>query len=514
MRSDSGSTTSIWMATTDVPGLSRVSQDLRTSVCIIGAGIAGLSTAYMLARAGRAVVVIDDGPVGGGETGRTTAHLTAALDDRYYEIEKLHGAEGSRLAAESHTAAIDRIEAIASQEDIDCDFERVDGYLFLGGDSKRDELERELDATHRAGLHNTELVERAPIDFWNTGPALRFPRQGQFHPLKYLNGLVRAILRDGGQIYTQTHAEKIEDGEPCKVTTSDGHVITADQIVVATNSPVNDWVILHTKQAAYRTYVVGARVPRGSVPRALYWDTPDPYHYIRLQEVDSRIDSAQLEDILIVGGEDHKTGQEDDAERRFQCLEDWTRERFPMVKSFDFRWSGQVMEPIDYMAFIGKNPGTDEHTFIATGDSGNGMTHGTIAGILLTDLILGRKNPWASLYDPSRKTIRAAGEFLKENLNVAAQYADWATAGDVTSTEDIPAGSGAVLRRGAKKIAAFKDEQGTVHLRSAVCTHLYCIVDWNTSEKTWDCPCHGSRFDPYGKVINGPAITPLPEVDS
>ena len=514
MRSDSGSSTSIWMATTDVPELSRVSQDLRTSVCIIGAGIAGLSTAYLLARAGRAVVVIDDGPVGGGETGRTTAHLTAALDDRYYEIEKLHGAEGSRMAAESHTAAIDRIEAIASQEDIDCDFERVDGYLFLGGDSKRDELERELDATHRAGLHETELVERAPIDFWNTGPALRFPRQGQFHPLKYLNGLVRAILRDGGHIYTQTHAEKIEDGEPCKVTTSDGHVITADHIVVATNSPVNDWVILHTKQAAYRTYVVGARVPRGSVPRALYWDTPDPYHYVRLQEVDSRLDAAQLEDILIVGGEDHKTGQEDDAERRFKCLEDWTRERFPMVKDFDFKWSGQIMEPVDYMAFIGKNPGTDEHTFVATGDSGNGMTHGTIAGILLTDLILGRKNPWASLYDPSRKTIRAAGEFLKENLNVAAQYADWATAGDVVSTDDIAPGSGAVLRRGAKKIAAYKDDQGNLHLRSAVCTHLYCIVDWNSMEKTWDCPCHGSRFDPYGKVINGPAITPLPEADA
>jgi glycine/D-amino acid oxidase-like deaminating enzyme/nitrite reductase/ring-hydroxylating ferredoxin subunit len=514
MRSDSGSTTSIWMATTDVPHLSRVSQDLRSSVCVIGAGIAGLSTAYLLARAGRAVVVIDDGPVGGGETGRTTAHLTAALDDRYYEIEKLHGVDGSRLAAESHTAAIDRIEAIASQEDIDCDFERIDGYLFLGGDSTRDELERELDATHRAGLYDTELVDRAPIDFWNTGPALRFPRQGQFHPLKYLNGLVRAIIRDGGQIYTQTHAEKIEDGEPCKVTTSDGHVITADHIVVATNSPVNDWVILHTKQAAYRTYVVGARVPRGSVPRGLYWDTPDPYHYIRLQEVDSRLDSAQLEDILIVGGEDHKTGQEDDAERRFKCLEDWTRERFPMAKEFDFRWSGQVMEPVDYMAFIGKNPGTDEHTFIATGDSGNGMTHGTVAGILLTDLILGRNNPWASLYDPSRKTIRAAGEFIKENLNVAVQYADWATAGDVVSTDDIAPGSGAVLRRGAKKIAAYKDDQGNLHLRSAVCTHLYCIVDWNSMEKTWDCPCHGSRFDPYGKVINGPAITPLSEVGS
>lgn len=514
MRSDSGHTTSVWMNTTEVPELPAVKQDMRAGVCIIGAGIAGMTTAYLLARAGRAVVVIDDGPIGGGETGRTTAHLTAALDDRYYEIERLHGEEGARLAAESHTAAINRIESIASVEDIDCDFERIDGYLFLGSDSRKDELERELEAAHKAGLSDVELLEKAPLDFWDTGPVLRFPRQGQFHPLKYLNGLTRAILRDGGQIFSGTHAEKIEDGEPCRVTTTEGHVITADNVVVATNTPVNDWVILHTKQAAYRTFVIGARVPCNSVPHGLYWDTPDPYHYIRLQEVDARLDPDRTDEILIVGGEDHKTGQEDDADRRFQCLEDWTRERFPMVKSIDFRWSGQVMEPVDYMAFIGKNPGTDEHIYIATGDSGNGMTHGTIAGILLTDLIVGKKNAWEKLYDPSRKKLRAAPEFLRENLNVAAQYADWATAGEVDDLDNIAPGSGAVIRRGAKKIAVFKDDQGNVHQRSAVCTHLYCIVDWNSAERTWDCPCHGSRFDPYGNVVNGPAITPLAEIDS
>lgn len=501
----------MWMDTTDVPSLPQATQDMRTNVCIVGAGIAGMSTAYLLARAGRAVIVIDDGPVGGGETGRTTAHITAALDDGYYEIEKLHGEGGSRLAAESHSAAITRIESIASLEDIDCDFERVDGYLFLGGDSKRKKLEEELEAAHRAGLHEIELVEQTPLGFWNTGPALRFPRQAQFHPIKYLNGLTRAILRDGGLIFTGAHADKIEDGEPCKVTTSEGHVIAADHVVVATNTPVNDWVILHTKQAAYRTFVIGARIPRGLVPRGLYWDTSDPYHYIRLQEVDTLLDPDRADEILLVGGEDHKTGQEDDAEERFKCLEDWTRERFPMVKSIDFRWSGQVMEPVDYMGFIGKNPGTDEHIYIATGDSGNGITHGTIAGILLTDIILGRENPWKKLYDPSRKTLRAAGKFLKENFNVAVQYADWATQGKVGSYDEIEPGSGVVVRRGATKIAVFKDEQGTIHERSAVCTHLYCIVAWNSAERTWDCPCHGSRFDPYGNVVNGPAINPLGE---
>lgn len=501
------------MDTTDVQEYPRVAADMRTNVCIVGAGISGMTTAYLLARAGRAVIVIDDGQIGGGETGRTTAHITAALDDRYYEIEKLHGEAGARIAAESHTAAIDRIESIASLEDIDCDFERLDGYLFLGRDEKKKNLERELEAAHCAGLATVELLERAPLDFWDTGPALRFPRQAQFHPLKYLNGLARAIVRDGGQIFNFTHAEKIEDGEPAKVTTSEGHVIIADNIVVATNTPVNDWVILHTKQSAYRTFVIGAHVPRGSVPHGLYWDTPDPYHYIRLHKVDAALDPRSADEILIVGGEDHKTGQEDDAEERFKCLEVWARERFPMIKSVEFRWSGQCMQPVDYMGFIGKNPGTDEHIYIATGDSGNGITHGTIAGILLTDLIMGRKNAWSKLYDPSRVTLRATGEFLRENLNVAGQYRDWMTPGDVESYDDIAPGTGAVVKRGRKKIAVFRDDKGDIHQRSAVCTHLYCIVDWNTAERTWDCPCHGSRFDPYGQVVNGPAITPLPEVE-
>jgi len=508
MRSDSGRTTSVWMAT-DVPELPTLSHDIRTSVCVVGAGIAGMTVAYLLARAGRAVVVIDDGTIGGGETGRTTAHITASLDDLYQRVEKLHGIEGIRIAAESHTAAIDRIEAIASLEDIDCDFERVDGYLFRGDNPDKEILNRELESCHRAGLMDVELVERAPIASFDTGPALCVPRQAQFHSLKYLNGLARAIIRDGGQLFTGARATRIEDGEPAKVTTSDGHVITADSIVVATNSPVNDWIIIHTKQAAYRSYVIAARVPRGSVTRALYWDTEDPYHYIRLHEVDSVLDPGRKEELLIVGGEDHRTGQANDAEERFKRLEEWTRQRFPMISNIDFRWSGQILEPVDYMAYIGRNPGTDQHIFIVTGDSGNGITHGTIAGMLLTDLILGRKNPWSKLYDPSRVTLRATGSFLRENVNVASQYTDWVKGGDVGSYDDIAPGSGAVVRRGMTKIAVYKDDQGTIHELSAVCTHLYCIVDWNSGENTWDCPCHGSRFDSLGQVINGPAITPL-----
>jgi glycine/D-amino acid oxidase-like deaminating enzyme/nitrite reductase/ring-hydroxylating ferredoxin subunit len=502
------------MDTTEVPQFEPLTQDLRANVCVVGAGIAGMTTAYLLARAGRAVILIDDGLIGGGETSRTTAHLTAALDDRYYNIEKLHGEEGARLAAESHMSAIHRIETIASMEDIDCDFQRVEGFLFLGGNSKRAELERELEATHRAGINDTQLVDRIPFGFWDSGPALRFPRQATFHPLKYLKGLARAILRDGGKIYTGVHAEKIEDGEPARVTTSEGHVISADNVVMCTNTPVNDWLIIHSKQAAYRTYVIGARIPKGAVPDGLYWDTPDPYHYIRIQQGEDNSGRELEYDILIIGGEDHKTGQAADTEERFVRLERWARERFPMIERIQYRWSGQVIEPVDYMAYIGKNPGGDEHIYIATGDSGNGMTHGTIAGIILNELIQGRKHQWARLYDPSRVTLRATPEYVKENLNVAEQYKDWFTKGDVDESAEIKPGEGGVIGTGRGKTAVYRDERGTAHRLSAVCTHLYCIVHWNGTEKTWDCPCHGSRFDPYGKVINGPAIVGLSPVDS
>jgi glycine/D-amino acid oxidase-like deaminating enzyme len=455
------------MATAEVPSFPALEQDARAAVCVVGAGIAGMMTAYMLVRAGRDVIVIDDGPIGGGETGRTTAHLTAALDDRYGDIARVHGHKGARAAAASHAAAIDRIESIAAMEDIDCDFERVDGYLFPGERGKRRDLEREAAAARSAGLADVEVVARAPLETFDTGPALRFPRQAQFHPLKFLAGLTKATIRDGARIFCGTHASSIEDGAPALVRTGSGHVISANSVVVATNTPVNDWLILHTKQAAYRTFVIAARVPTDSVPAGLYWDTGWPYHYVRLY----RGGAAGGADLLIVGGEDHKTGQKDDADVRWATLERWTRERFPMIERIEYRWSGQVMEPVDYMGFIGKNPGPDEHIYIATGDSGNGMTHGAIAGMLLSDLVLGRRNAWSDLYDPSRISLRTAPRFAQENLNVAVQYSDWITGGDTSDYERIAPGTGAVVRKGTTKLAVYRDDAGEIHERSAVCPH-------------------------------------------
>ncbi len=514
MQSDSGSHVSIWMATARTPSQPALTEDTRADVCIVGAGIAGMTTAYLLAREGKSVVVLDDGPVGGGMTGRTTAHLSNAIDDRYFELERLHGEKGARLAAESHTAAIDRIESIVIEEKIDCDFERLDGYLFTPPHKSKKVLDDELKAAHRAGLTGVERTRRAPIDPFDTGAALRFPRQGQFHPLKYLAGLAHAITERGGRIFTGTHASKIEGGSTAHIEAGEGRVVTAGAVVVATNTPVNDRFAIHTKQAPYLTYVIGARVPRGSVTKALHWDTLDPYHYVRVQSVSPAVgDGAQEEeegyDVLIVGGEDHKTGQAQDADRRYARLERWARKRFPMIKEIEFQWSGQVMETIDGVAFIGRNPMDEPNVYVATGDSGMGMTHGTIAGMLITDLIMGRENEWATLYDPSRITLRAAGEFAKENLNVAAQFTDYVTPGEVESIDEIAPGEGAILRHGLGKAAVYRDAAGRVHERSAVCRHLGCIVAWNTDEKTWDCPCHGSRYDSYGKVISGPANVDL-----
>jgi glycine/D-amino acid oxidase-like deaminating enzyme/nitrite reductase/ring-hydroxylating ferredoxin subunit len=505
MESDSGRTTSVWMATGDVPEFGPLAHEASADVCVVGAGIAGLTTAYLLAREGKSVVVLDDGAVAGGETARTTAHLVNALDDRYYHLERLHGERGARLAAESHTAAVDQIEEIVEREGIDCDFQRLNGYLCVGPGQSTEQLGHELRAAHRSGLTEVEYVERLPYDAHDFGAALRFPDQGQFHILKYMDGLARAFTGLGGRLHTHTHADQIEgDGETARVTTSGGHVVTAGAVVVATNTPVNDLVSIHTKQAPYRTYVVGARVPGGAVPRMLLWDTEDPYHYVRLQSVD------EGHDVLIVGGEDHKTGQAEDFDERFRRLEEWTRERFPQVEAFEYRWSGQVMEPVDGLGFIGRNPGDSGNVYIATGDSGNGMTHGTIAGMLIRDLILGRDNAWATLYDPSRLSLRAGGEYARENLNVAAQYADHLTGGEVSSPDEVTAGTGAIMRRGLSKVALFRDAAGALHEFSAVCTHLGCVVAFNDKERSWDCPCHGSRFDPTdGHVLNGPAIEGL-----
>ncbi|MGQ0653318.1 MAG: FAD-dependent oxidoreductase [Betaproteobacteria bacterium] len=495
----------MWAATAQLPEFPPLSQTLHADACVIGAGIAGLSAAYFLAKAGRSVIVLDDGPIGGGMTGRTSAHLTNMMDDRYFEVERLHGRDSARLAAESHTAAIDMVERICRVEGIECEFKRVDGYLFLAAGDKPQTLDKELEAAHRAGLRNVTRVERAPFASFDSGSCLRFPHVARFHPLKYLAGLARAIQTMGGHIFTGTHAARVEGGTPALVEAG-GHDVTADSVIVATNVPINDRVAIHTKQAPYMTYVIGARLTgaglTGDVPDILAWDTGDPYYYVRREG-----------DVLIVGGEDHKSGQAHDTVERHARLEAWARQRFP-IGEVQFAWAGQIMETVDYLAFSGRNPLDEPNIYVQTGVSGMGLTHGTLGARIIADLILGLDNPWAGLYDPARKRVSAAGEFAAENLNMAAQYGDWLTGGDVASAAEIPNDSGAIVRRGLAKIAVYRDPAGALHERNAACPHLGCIVQWNHAEKSWDCPCHGSRFDRLGHVISGPANVDLEPVNS
>jgi glycine/D-amino acid oxidase-like deaminating enzyme/nitrite reductase/ring-hydroxylating ferredoxin subunit len=496
-----------------MPRCAKLTADVDCDVCIVGSGIAGLTTGYLLTQAGQNVVILDDGSIASGMTAVTTAHLSNAIDDRIAAIERWHGERGAFLAVESHTAAIDRIETIVDELHIDCDFKRVDGYLFLAPGDERELLDRELSAARRAGLP-AEMVARAPLEY-DTGPAIRFPNQARFHPYKYLADVANAIKDAGGRIYTNSHADHVQGGKEAKVEVGD-HTVSTGAIVVATNVPINDLLAIHTKQAPYMTYVIGAQVPAGAITDALYWDTLKAYHYVRLQPLadeDADTDHRHRYDLLIVGGEDHKSGQASDTDLRHARLESWTRAHFPHVQDIEFTWAGQCMETIDGLAFIGRNPLDEDNVFVVTGDSGMGITHGTIGGMLITDLILGKQNPWATLYDPARKPVRAAANFARENLNVAAQYVDWLRPSEVQSVREIQPGSGAVLRRGLSKVAVYRDDKGKTHECSAVCPHLGCIVHWNAAEHSWDCPCHGSRFDESGKVINGPSNSDLSPAD-
>lgn len=510
MKQKSEQTRSYWMTSESMPKQSVLSHDAAVDVAIVGAGIAGLSTAYLLAKAGVKVMVLDSRHLAAGQSQRTSAHLTNAHDDFYSEVEKIHGTDGIRIAAESHTAAIDRIEQNVRDEQIDCDFFRVPGYLFCSPDTRSDILDTELAAAQRAGIKGLEIVGRAPITSFDTGRCIRYPHQAQFHPLKYLAGLSQRIAQMGGAIHTGTSVQKVEGGgSQATIETAGGPVVKAKSVVVATNTPINDMYAMHTKMAPYLTYVIGAPIPRSSLTRALFWDTENPYHYVRTQPLNGD------KDLLIVGGEDHKAGQVVDQAERHARLEQWARERFSMMGPVEYRWSGMTMETTDGGAFIGRNPDDKPNVFIATGDSGMGLTHGTIAGMLLSDLVLGRENKWEKFYSPSRKPVAGMAwrNFVAENANVGVELVkDWMSLGDKPSTEELSPDEGTIRRRGLSLIAVYRDKANVIHECSAVCPHLGCIVHWNNLEKVWDCPCHGSRFDAYGQVVNGPAISPLKPV--
>ena len=503
-------TRSLWMRLDVLPDAPEAKGALTADTVIVGSGIAGLSAAYELATAGQKVIVVDRGAIAGGMTSRTTAHLAPICDDGLSNLIDLRDEELAKLFQQSQEAAVDRIEAIVGELDIECAFRRLDGFLFPAEGMKRQEAKEQLDKEFEAARKVGAVVEHAqglPFAGFKTAPALRYPRQGTFHPLRYLQALTRAIVDNGGQVFAYSPVIRIDSSsQDVSVHTEDGACITANHAIVATNSPINKRVELHSKMAPYRTYAMAFAIEHDTLPDALYWDIADPYHYVRLHP------GSGKSDYLIAGGEDHKSGEANDGAERFAKLEGWIRKLVPALGKEAHRWSGQVMATLDHCGYIGRDP-DDERVFVATGDSGQGITHGALAGLLIKNLIISGSSPWESVYDPSRKTAKAIGTYVSENVTAVKNFAEYLMPGELDSIEALQPGQGGILRDGLKRLAACRDRDGTLHVRSGVCTHLGCHVNWNATEQCWDCPCHGSQFAPDGEVLNGPALSPLEEAE-
>jgi glycine/D-amino acid oxidase-like deaminating enzyme/nitrite reductase/ring-hydroxylating ferredoxin subunit len=494
-------TNSVWSETPPAIQYGPLVGNVDVDVAVIGAGITGVTAARLLKLGGRRVALVESRRIGKGETGKTTAHLTEVTDLRFHKMISRFGEGGARLTLQGHRAAIDRIAAFVRELQIDCQFERVPGYLYAETAAQAKLVDQELKAAKKLGL-KVAPVEGLPLPF-TVLRAIRFEDQAQFQPRAYVLALAKGLDGDGSHIFEQTHVMEIEEGKPCRVTTEGGS-ITARDVIVAAHVPIANKFFTHTKLAAYRSYAVGAAVATPPSP-GLFWDTDEPYHYIRGHVVDGV-------PYLIVGGEDHKVGEVDDTTLPFERLEAYLRTRLGIdLAATDFRWSGQIIEPADGLPYVGRNAQSG-HVYIATGYSGNGMTNGTLAGMVLSDQVQDIPNPWSELYDATRfKPIASAAAFVSENIDFPKHLvADrLPPANDAEDIESLPAGEGVVVNVSGKKLAVYRNGHGDLSALSAVCTHLGCLVHWNTTEKSWDCPCHGSRFDPLGRVLNGPATAPL-----
>lgn len=498
---------SVWMHVEVAPEAAPLEEDHSTDVAVVGAGIAGLSIAYELVLRGLSVVVLDRGEIAGGMTARTTAHLAPICDDSLSELLSMRGQDLAKAFQTSQSAAVDRIEAIQAELEIDCEFRRLDGILFLDPESEESVLDDEVSAAKDIGV-TLKRGKGLPLRTLEDRSYLRYPAQATFHPLKYLRGVASALTDKGARLHPYTAVVEVkEENDRVELKLLSGHTVTARHAVIATNSPIHDLVALHTKQAPYRTYAMGFEIETGTLDDALYWDTEEPYHYFRLTSGDDG------KDILIVGGEDHKTGEADDAHARFAALTSWIKTLVPELGPERYRWSGQVMDTLDYCGFIGREAGS-ERILVSTGDSGQGITHGIVASLLIPDLILGQENEYVAVYDPDRKPLKAATTYVSENITAVKNFAEYLAPGELASIDELEAGQGAIIRRGLSKVAAFRTEDGDVIEKSAACTHLGCHLHWNSFEMCWDCPCHGSHFAPDGTVLNAPAIGPLADVEA
>jgi glycine/D-amino acid oxidase-like deaminating enzyme/nitrite reductase/ring-hydroxylating ferredoxin subunit len=508
MPAKSSLTTPYWSTSATFPQFAKLDEDVVADVVVVGSGLTGLTAAYLLAKAGKRVVALERDRSVGTDTGHTSAHLTMVTDTRLTELVTRFGRNHAQAVWDAGLAAIATIDEVVREHSIDAGFEWVDGYLHapLGDDAgeQADRLEEEARLARELGF-DAEYVEAVPLV---DRPGVRFADQARIHPRSYLAGVAKALVALGGRIHEHSAADEFCD-DP-RAVKANGHTVTCEDIVIATHNPLVGLAglagatLFQTKLALYTSYVMAGRVARDVIPDALWWDTADPYRYLR-------VEPHRDHDVVIFGGEDHKTGQQEDTAACYRRLENHLRAILPHVE-VTHRWSGQVIETPDGLPYIGQSA---EHQYAATGYAGNGLTFGTLAGIMIADAILERSNPWAELFDPGRKALtRGLWDYLEENIDYPYYMVRDRFAGaEGQSLRAVKRGQGKIIERNGAKVAAYRDQAGAVTLRSAICTHMGCVVGWNTAERTWDCPCHGSRFKPAGDVIAGPAEAPLSEVE-
>ena len=500
-------TSSYWIDSTPAPKFSALKEDIAVDVLVVGAGITGITAAYLLKRAGYNVALVDKNRCLSGDTSYTTAHLTCVTDTPLSELVKNFGRDHAQAVWDAQLAAIDTIDRIVWREQIKCQFDWAPGYLYNRPDQQALDLQKEADLAAELGF-DADLVTRAPVV---NAPAVRYDNQAKFHPRKYLIALLRLLSSGKGcHVFESTEVDEIE-GTPITATMKDGHRIHCEHVLIATHVPLQGKsgllpaTVLQSKLAPYSSYVIGGWVPRGTVPEALYWDTGDPYDYLR---VDRRHDH----DFVIFGGEDHKTGQVEETTECFNRVEKRLKKLLPDI-AITNRWSGQVIETNDGLPYIGE---TSERQYVATGFSGNGMTFGTLSAMMFADHVTGEKNPWAELFDAGRTKIKGGlWNYLKENKDYPYYLIRDRFAGpDGKSLRAVKRGHGEIVEVNGKPAAVYRGLDSQIYVRSAVCTHMGCYVHFNEAEHTWDCPCHGSRFKTNGDVIGGPAEAPLAAIET
>jgi glycine/D-amino acid oxidase-like deaminating enzyme/nitrite reductase/ring-hydroxylating ferredoxin subunit len=496
-----------WIDSAPIKHFPALRKNINVDVLVTGAGITGITTAYVLKKAGLTVALIERERVASIDTGHTTAHLTCITDTQLQDLADNFGNDHAQAAWDAGAAAIDEIERIVQAEGIQCEFTRVPAYLHVYlvdfSDKEISSLKKEARLAAKLGFDATYL-ERVP---YFSVPGVRFPNQAKFHPRKYLRPLVMKLPGNGSHVFEKSAATEF-DAEKRRAKVN-GHWIGFDRVVMATNNPlvglasITSATLLQTKLALYTSYAIGARVSSETIPEALFWDTREPYDYLRL-------DRHHGFDYVVYGGEDHKTGQKRKTQKAYSRLLARLKKIVPDAE-VDHRWSGQIISTPDGLPYIGENA---EHQFIATGFCGNGITFGTISAMMARDWATGRKNPWSDLFAVDRKKIKGATwNYLRENKDYPYyMIKDRIARPEADSVRKLKPGEGMIIGSRTRKIAAFRDRNGQLHKLSPVCPHLGCHVRWNPSEATWDCPCHGSRFKPGGEVIAGPAeeaLSPL-----